>query len=107
MCAFLGHNGSGKSVTIGMMTGTVRQERGSCIIDGADTASDDGLACVDVLLLLFCGSGCSLALGWLAGWLDDDDQSLSPQRSRSVRRVVSLVLLVVLLLHVLLLLWLL
>ena len=38
-CAFLGHNGSGKTVTLSMLSGTIRPERGLCTVDGANAMS--------------------------------------------------------------------
>lgn len=39
VCAFLGHNGSGKTVTLSMLSGTIRPEQGLCTVDGADAMS--------------------------------------------------------------------
>ena len=44
VCAFLGHNGSGKTTTINMMTGIVRPEKGDCVVDGASVLSEKGMA---------------------------------------------------------------
>ena len=44
VCAFLGHNGSGKTTTINVLTGVVRPERGSVSVDGTDLLTEGGLA---------------------------------------------------------------
>lgn len=44
VCAFLGHNGCGKTTTINMLTGVVRPDAGTCTVDGASVLTDKGLA---------------------------------------------------------------
>jgi ABC-2 type transport system ATP-binding protein len=44
----LGHNGAGKSTTIGMMLGQVIPDRGRVLIDGRDVQQDRTLALADV-----------------------------------------------------------
>ena len=41
---FLGPNGAGKSTTMKMITGFVRPDSGTAIVDGIDVAEDSGVA---------------------------------------------------------------
>ena len=43
VCAFLGHNGCGKTTTLNMITGVVQPDDGVCRVAGTSTRSSGGL----------------------------------------------------------------
>ena len=42
VCAFLGHNGSGKTTSLSMITGIVRPERGEITVNGVNILEPKG-----------------------------------------------------------------